>query len=127
MSESYQEIRSKSPKLFECFFAFSREQINEGIKKNNLEGVKIYSAPQGLFGTKAGIEKLYADYDQQDVEIVANCDPQKVYDYESNNHECSYTNDDEEAIKIVIGLFGMEKAKEVKRRFAYLKIEEIKF
>lgn len=119
---TYQEIKNNDPVLFECFFAFSKSQIEEGIKKNNLEGKKIYSAPGGLYGTKEGIHKLYSDYDKMDSEIAANCEPQSVYDYEFNNHECSYTTDDEEAIKIVVGIFGTEKAKEVKRRFAYFKI-----
>ena len=33
----------------------------------------------------------------------------------------------EEAIKIVVSYFGSEKAKSVKRRYAGIKIEEIKF
>lgn len=122
--KSYTMIKDKQPELSECFFAFSNEQFTEGRKNAGLEGKKICALENiGLYGTRKGIKKLLADYDAIDREIAKNCDPQDVYDYEFDNHECSYTNDDEDAIGIVIRIFGTEKAKEVKRRFAYTDIK----
>ena len=56
--------------------------------------------------------------------ISKECIPQEVYNYEFDNHECSYVGDDEEAIKIVIDYFGAEKAKDVNRKCAYFQIDD---
>lgn len=119
----YAKIKSQHPELFECFFAFSHEQFEEGKIKAGIANKKICSAGQGLYGTKEGIKKLFADYDAIDKEIAEKCDPQEVYNYEFDNHECSYTNCDENPINIVASIFGKEKAKLVKRRLAYTEIE----
>lgn len=124
---NYTTLKDQQPVLVDCFFAFSQSQINEGIEKNSLQGKKLFRAPGGLFGTKEGIETLYADYEAISKQITETCDPQEVYAYEFDNHECSYVGDDEEAIKLVVSYFGDEKAKEVKRRFAVTKIENLKF
>jgi hypothetical protein len=121
--KSYTQIKDQQPQLFECFFAFSNEQFTEGKIKAGIEDKKILRGPAGLFGTQEGIKKLFADYDAIDKEIAENCNPQDVYNYEFDNHECSYTNDDQDPINIVVRIFGKERAKEVKRRFAYSKIE----
>ena len=118
---NYQEIKNKQPELHECFFAFSNDQYKEGIEKNNLKDKKIYSGGAGLYGTHEGITQLFDYYKNQSNEIATQCEPQKVYECEFSNHECSYTNDDEEAIKIVIDIFGKERAKEVTRKFGYFK------
>lgn len=124
---NYGVIKNRQPELFECFFAFSDKQFEEGVKKAGIEGKKIYRGIGGLYGTQEGIQKLYNYYDELDKEIVANCDPQEVYEHEFWNHECSYVCDDEEAIKIVAATFGDEKARTVKRRFAYTKIEDLNY
>lgn len=124
---NYYEIKNRQPVLFECFFAFSNDQFKEGIAANNLDGKKILRAAGGLFGTQEGIQKLYDDYDAIHSEISQKCDPQEVYDYEFDNHECSYTNDDTEAIKIAASYFTDEQAKTIKRRHAYVKIEELDY
>lgn len=116
---NFSKIYNQQPELFECFFAFSNEQFTEGKKKAGIEDKKIYSGGAGLYGTKEGIKKLFDDYDNIDKEISEKIDPQEVYNYEFDNHECSYTNDDEEAIKIVVRIYGEEKAKQVKRKFGY--------
>lgn len=116
---NYLEIKNQEPVLFECFFAFSNEQMAKGIKKTGIEGKEILSGGGGLYGTREGIKQLFDYYDNQSLEIAKNCDPQEVYNYEFGNHECSYTCDDSEAISIVVNYFGIERAKTVKRRFAY--------
>lgn len=124
---NYKEIKDLQPTLTECFFAFSNEQFNEGIKKAGIEGQKIYSGHGGLFGTNDGIQSLYSFYENTAKRIGNECDPQEVYDYEFVNHECGYVGDDEEAIKIVASHFTDEQTKAVKRRFARTAIDNLKF
>jgi hypothetical protein len=124
---NYSQLKNQQPELFECFFAFSNSQHEEGIAKHNLQDKKILRSDGGLFGTQEGIKKLYDDYEAIIKQITENCQPQDVYDYEFINHECSYVGDDEEAIKYVVSYFGDDKAKLVKRRFAVTKIENLKF
>jgi hypothetical protein len=38
-----------------------------------------------------------------------------MYNYEYWNHECDYVGDDEEAVKIVISIYGNEIARMIKR------------
>ena len=119
--KTYSELKQQEPILSECFFAFSNSQFDEGVKLMGIEGKKIFSGGgTGLYGTQEGIQKLMDYYDNQDKEIAEQCNPQDVYAYEFNNHECSYTCNDREAFAIVENIFGKEKASEVKRRFAYI-------
>ncbi len=122
---NYIKLTGEDAPCIDCFFAFSNKQMEEGIKEHNLEGKKIYSAGYGLYGTDEGIKNFMLFYDERSKRIAEQCDPQEVYNYEFDNHECSYTNDDTEVIRIVINYFGAERAKEVKRRFAYKSILEL--
>jgi hypothetical protein len=122
---NYQEIKNEQPILRNCFFAFSKEQLNEGIAKHKLEGQKLFSGYGGLYGTKEGIDELMNFYDNLNTRIATECDPQEVYDYEHSNHECGYTYDDSEAMMIVISTFTEEQAKNVKRKNACYTIEEL--
>jgi len=122
---TYQEIKNEQPVLFECFFAFSNQQYAEGIAKHNLQGKKLFSGFGGLIGTQEGIAKLYADYDAMSKRVTDECDPQEVYDYEFGNHECGYTCNDSEAMKIVISHFPVEKYDLVKRKYKYYSNEEL--
>ena len=122
---NYQEIKNQQAPLRECFFAFSKEQYEKGIAENQLENKKIYSAYGGLYGTEEGINELMAFYDGVSERIAKECTPQEVYDYEFGNHECSYTNDDSEAMMIVLGIFTDEQCEQVKRKHAWYTIEEL--
>lgn len=122
---TYQEIKNQQPVLENCFFAFSNEQLAQGLEKFNLDKKDILSGGAGLYGTKEGINKLFAFYDSLTTRIGENCEPQAVYDYEFSNHECSYTNDDQEAMKIVLGYFTADQCSEVKRKFGYYSIDEL--
>ena len=120
MKKTYYNLKRQDPVMFECFFAFSNEQFAEGKAKMIPEGKTIKRGPHGLFGTQEGIAKLFADYDAIDAQIASECDPQDVYDYEFDNHECSYTCDDREAFAIVESIFGNERSATVKRKYAYI-------
>ena len=122
---NYQQIKNEQPILKDCFFAFGQSQFNEGIVKHNLQGQKIYNGGSGLYGTKEGIEKLFAFYEGLNDRIAKECNPQEVYDYEFDNHECSYTNDDSEAMMIVMGTFTEQQCKSIKRKYGHYSIEEL--
>jgi len=112
---NYFEIKQQQAPMEDCFFAFNNEQFAEGMQKFNLKQEDMRSGGMGLYGTSKGIEKFLSFYDDLSKRIGAECDPQQVYEYEFNNHECSYMGDDTEAIKLVVSYFGDEKAKTVKR------------
>lgn len=124
---TYSELNNKQAPMIECFFAFSNQQFAEGVKNASLEGKKIYRGDGGLYGTREGITQFFKFYDDLNKEIGEKCDPQEVYDYEFNNHECDYTGDDTEAIKMVVSYFGDEKAGTVKRKYARVKISDLQF
>ena len=123
--KTYQELKEKHPELINCFFAFGNAQFVSNRKDAGLENIKIYSAGNGLYGTKEGINNLFSFYEENRKEIGEKCNPQDAYDYEFNNHECEYVGDDEEAIKLIISYFGKEKAKIVERRYENQSIDDI--
>ncbi len=100
----YQDIQSEQPELKEMFFAFSDKQFQEG--KEKMKGKKILDGGAGAFGTKEGFEELKSFAKRIKERIKKECDPQEVYQYEYNNHECGYTGDDTEALEIVKYYFG---------------------
>jgi hypothetical protein len=124
---NYQDIKNQQPILRDCFFAFSTQQFEEGIAKHNLEGQKIYRGMSGLYGTESGIKELLNFYSDVNDRIAKECNPQEVYDYEFDNHECSITCDDTDAMMIIVSTFTEEQVKNVKRKNGYLNysIEEL--
>ena len=121
----YLKLKKEQPAPGEYFYAFNKEQFDEGVKEAGIEGKKIVSYGFGLYGTREGIDKLLSHTDTITKRIGEECDPQSVYDYEYENHECGYTGDDTEAIKLVFCYFTDEQAKKVKRRNALLSIKQI--
>lgn len=58
--------------------------------------------------------------------IKNECDPQEVYFYEYNNHECMISWDgDLEAIRLIIDTWGKDVAATIKRYNANSSIEDI--
>ena len=127
-TQLYKTILKEQPTLDKCFFAFSNKQFEEGrIKAGIGEDEKINQSEYGLFGTKEGLDETFKFYEEQRKRIAAECNPQDVYNYEWNNHECMITYDDEDAIRIVVDYFGVEAAKTVKRKYGYVKIEMLAY
>lgn len=112
------------------FFAFNDEQFEEGVKRlgftmDNLKG-NIFSMGYGGFGTREGIKRYLESFDERDKDIPNVCNPQEVYCYEFNNHECMLDYDgDEAAMKIILSTYGDDIAKKIKRYCVYYSIEEI--
>lgn len=129
----YREIKEGHPCIenYGCFFAFGQEQFNENlavaISAGRIkEGEKIYSHPAGLYGTREGITAYLAWYEERDKAIPAECDPQEVYFYEYNNYECMYDWDgDINAVKAVIGHFGVDAARALAVRFNAVDIDKV--
>ncbi|RGZ10182.1 hypothetical protein DXA04_20685, partial [Phocaeicola vulgatus] len=108
--------------------AFGNESFARGMKgiRPLNDGEKIYSFGAGGYGTKDGIERLFKFYEDMEARIKNECDPQEVYCYEYNNHECCIAFDgDIEAIRLVAGIWGVETAKTIKRRSAFYRVEEL--
>lgn len=118
---SYFDLKSRTPELTDCFFAFNIQQYNDGVAQ--LQGKEICSGEyicKGLFGTKEGVRNFLNFHNDIKNQIREQCTPQEVYDYEYENHECGYLCDDTEAMKIVIYYFGAIPALTVKRRRGFV-------
>ena len=106
----YRQIRNTHPDAdkYGVFFAFSDKQFNEGYNRlvrlgHIKKGDKImHDKNTGAFGTKEGLDGFFKFYDDNLAQIPKECDPQEVYFYEYNNHECMFSWDgDLEAINII--------------------------
>ena len=119
----YKALIDKHPDSDEygIFWAFSNKQFDEGLEKMKNRGLtkdgeKIYSIGAGGYGVKKElIDAFFNFYEERDRQIAKECDPQEVYLYEYNNHECMIAwEGDEAAYKIVAKIFGNE-AEKIKR------------
>ena len=105
-----------NPPVGEYFYAFSSKQYDEGVKAKRLENEKIFRASGGLFGTKVGLDNLFKHYEAITELIKDDCDPQEVYFWEYNNHECMYGYEgDEPAIQLIIDYWGEAVARTIVR------------
>lgn len=113
---------------FDCFFAFGDKQFSEGkrrIRPLN-DGEKLVSFGGGGYGTKDGVQRLFKFYDDIEKRISRECDPQEVYCYEFNNHEsCIAYDGDVEPIRLIARIWGVERAKTIKRRSAFYSLEAL--
>jgi hypothetical protein len=113
---TYVKIKEIYPPMNRCFFAFNKQQFDEGKTQSGImSGEKIYSAAAGLYGTDDGLSAYMKGIDGILTRIPKECDPQDVYEYEFDNHECHFIHDDTSAIKLVTAYFGEEVAKTVNR------------
>ena len=131
--ERYREIQNAHPDADKCgvFFAFSNEQFTEGynhlVELGHIKhGDKVLRSVGGMFGTKEGIDKFIKFYEDRDKPIKDECDPQEIYFYEYNNHESMISWDgDLSAIKIIIGIWGADIARNIKRYNASMSVDNI--
>jgi uncharacterized protein YutD len=120
-----QNVNTEDLKIF---FAFSDEQFDEGLADINkkfdtkLNTKDLVGAFGGMVGVKEDITGFFKRISEKNDKIPELFTAQEVYDYEFGNYECGYVCDDEEAIKIVVDLFGTNAAKKVKRKYGYSKI-----
>jgi hypothetical protein len=115
-------------KKYDCFFAFSNEQFAQGLKSIRplREGEKLVSIGAGGYGTRDGAERLFKFYDAMNAQIKAECNPQEVYVYEYNNHECCIDWDgDLNAIRLIASIWGEDVARNIVRKSAFYPIEQL--
>lgn len=124
--ELWKSLQEADLSKFDMFAAFSKEQFEKGLKSIRPlnDGEKLCSLGAGIFGTKDGIKKYLNLIKVTHKKIAEECDPQEVYVYEFNNFESAIAFDgDENAIKIVADIFGIDTARKVKRRCAYYSLD----
>lgn len=64
VTQHYRAIKDEHAPLHKCFFAFSKQQFEDGKKEAGiLEDEKIYSAECGLFGTQEGLQFVFDFYE----------------------------------------------------------------
>jgi hypothetical protein len=103
---------------YDCFYAFGQKQFDENKKRISplRDGEKYVSAGAGLYGTRDGLDRLFAALKDIDEKIKQECDPQEVYFYEYNNHECQISWDgDIEPYNIILRIWGKEIASKIVR------------
>ena len=77
---------------------------------------KITTMKATIIGTRKGIDDFMYFYEERDKQIPKECDPQEVYFYEYNNHECCYGwEGDTPAYELIVNYFGEDVAKAIKR------------
>ena len=103
---------------YDCFYTFGQKQFDENKKRIRplRDGEKYVSAGAGLYGTRDGLDRLFAALKDIDEKIKQECDPQEVYFYEYNNHECQISWDgDIEPYNIILRIWGKEIASKIER------------
>lgn len=131
--DRYHELTKEGPdtKGMGIFFAFSNDQLKEGIKSLQERGLlkpgeKLLQGFGGSFGTREAFAKWDKWYEERNKLIAAECDPQEVYLYEYNNFEsCISWDGDLEAIKTIISIFGVDAARKINRYRAFDTIDDI--
>lgn len=118
----YNELRDQQYKIpvteYGIFFAFSKEQFDDGYKglvKRGLikDGDKIKHFKCGAFGTIEGMMRWMKEANAIEERIRNDCDPYEVYLEEYNNHECCIDLDgDQRAVEAVLRLYGLDRTKQ---------------
>lgn len=130
-SELNEKMSNAPMKEFGIFFAFNKEQFEEGyaelVRSGKLkDGEKVVRTIGGGFAVKGATERLLDYYDGIEAQIKAECDPQEVYYYEYNNFECCIAYDgDYDAMKQIILTFGEDAARNVRRLRPMIPVDEI--
>lgn len=121
--DRYREINDQHPDLkpLGVFVAFSDKQFEQGLAECKKYGSikdtdKVYRYNGGFFGKRDGYVAMLRFYSDRLKLVKDECDPQEVYFYEYNNHECMISWDgDDDAIQHIIDIWGVEKAKTITR------------
>ncbi len=122
--DRYKEIMKEEPDSdkYGIFWAFSDRQFEEGVDRMIEKGLfkkgeKVYSIGAGGYGVnKKLIDDFFVFYKNRRKRAADECDPQEVYLYEYNNHECMIDWDgDKAAYDIIVSMYGEEVANGVKR------------
>jgi hypothetical protein len=121
-TDAYKGIYDKHPSADEygVFFAYSDKQLSEGLSKFGYEKsdiVRVDAQGLGLYGPREKCLAFLGEYEKRAERVKKECNPQDIYDYEFDNHECGYTGDDMEVMELIEDIFGLDAARSVKRRW----------
>ena len=114
--KAWEKFKRRPPKS--CFTLMEAEGYKHLVELGHIkDGDKIcQDKDTGAFGTKDGLAAFFKFYDDSRAAIPKECDPQEVYFYEYNNHECMIAWDgDKEAYDLIVGYWGEEVAKTIER------------
>ena len=132
--DTYEKMMYRTEPTIEdygVFFAFNNQQFEEGyarlVKDGFIkEGDKVTRGHYGMFGVFSEMLRYIDWYKEKDKIVAEQCDPQEVYWFEWQNHECNIDWDgDRPAMEKVINIFGIERAKKIKRVRPLYDIDEI--
>ena len=118
--EKFKEKQSEMINEFPQFFAFSNEQLEEGLKKLNVKKEEILSTCAGGFIRKSDKEayrQLWKELNKQEDEFLK--DKKNLFGaiiYELGNHEYAYTHDATDTLDC-LGLKWETMTKEQKEVF----------
>lgn len=127
MKETYQQLTARQSKEFSeldyLFFAFSNQQLKEGMQKLGLDmdskedQAKMLSVGHGGYILKAKREEFRAFIDRQRSEkqeaLKDTAYLVGALVYELGNHEYGYTGDSSDAVESVIGGLGYDTETDV--------------
>jgi hypothetical protein len=126
-------MNDKQTKLFEekkCFFAFGKNQFEEGIEKHNLEKREIVSLDHGLYCLKENakfvldqLEKIYVDCIKLDLKENGK---EKVIYRELSNHECFWTGNIDDCVNKLKD-YSITEDEIIKIYYKYYQKESAKF
>lgn len=131
----YQEKKAKHQttinKIMEenkVFWAFSQEQLAEGIKKIGVEKKDLVDIGHGGFMPRANFDKMLGEINAENAELkrllkADKDDRDKAILYELNNHEAFYTGRIDEVVEIFKGVYTI---KQIKKVFDFNKVLTIK-
>ena len=105
----------------EIFFAFSKKQFLESVKKVNLaEGEKMVGLGHGMFCKKSAVTDFIEEFDkvceQNNKNLIDEAGIEEVIKYELVNHECYYTGSPEDAIE-ALATYGINDADLINKVF----------
>jgi hypothetical protein len=119
--EAYNGLHDTDPDCdaHRVFFSFDGNQLIKCMAECGYkEKSEIRHAGLGLYGSPEALRSFLGEYEHRTDRVAAECDPQKVYDYEYDNYECGYVGSDTEAIELVVDIFGKDRARLIERRNA---------
>lgn len=126
--EEYRINTARKVNSFPMIFAFSREQLKEGLEKLNTTKDDLISVGGGCFIRKSDKEDFIKLSDSLDKELedLLMKDDSFVYDmflYEMGNHEYCLTYDDKEVLD-ACGIDFLRFNKDVRLKNIYLKAKQ---
>ena len=118
IKEEYQKRFSKITDNVGLFWAFNREQLAEGMKKNPSE--KYVNIGMGGFMPKVNVDQFMEKTKALDAwfkEEKKKIKKEKMILYELNNYECFYTGDIQDAYEVLADTCSFDEVNVVYKKY----------